>query len=125
MGTLLTENCIGGENVIYLKSHNGEGDYVSWSHIKADPTSSDGKNVKIIYDGLLSKSGADQVFMRAGFGTRRGWQSTYDHPLKKSDRGWESPVLHMNDDQLNFCFKDSASNWDNNNGENWTYVIKD
>lgn len=26
--------------------------------------------------------------------------------------------------EMNFCFKDSANNWDNNSGWNWTCKIK-
>ncbi|PKM83306.1 MAG: hypothetical protein CVU89_00690 [Firmicutes bacterium HGW-Firmicutes-14] len=109
--------------MVFLKSHHGEGDYEPHTGIKAEPISADGKNIKIVYNGLLAKSGADQVLMRAGFGTRNSWNDVYDHHMSRTVRGWESPDLHMNDRQLNFCFKDSAGNWDNNNGENWSYLI--
>jgi hypothetical protein len=113
----------GGEKMIFLKSHKGEGDYVPYAGIKAEPTSSDGKSVKIIYDGLLAKSGADRVFLHLGIGKRTAWKDINDIHLDRTNKGWESSAIKVKD-QLNFCFKDSANNWDNNQGENWSYIIE-
>ncbi len=109
---------------MYLSSHHGQGDYIPHAGIKIEPITPDGKDVKVIYDGLLAKSGAMQVYMHSGFGKRNQWQDVYDHRMEKTGRGWEKS-LNMESNQLNFCFKDCAENWDNNNGENWTYVTSD
>lgn len=107
---------------MYLSSHQGEGDYLPHAGIKVEPLNPDGRDVRIIYDGLLANSGAQQVYMHSGFGRRKNWEKVYDHRMEYTGHGWEK-TINMESNQLNFCFKDSASNWDNNRGENWTYMI--
>lgn len=109
---------------MYLRSNQGQGDYLHYAGIKVEPQTPDGKDVKIIYDGLLAKSGAQEVYMHTGFGRRQKWEDVYDHRMERTARGWEK-TIHMEEKQLNFCFKDSADNWDNNKGENWTYAVTD
>ncbi len=75
--------------------------------------------VNIIYNGLLAKSGADQVYLHCGFGDPKNWQNVSTIKMDRTLRGWES-TLRMQNSQMSFCFKDSANNWDNNNGYNWT-----
>lgn len=82
-----------------------------------------GETVKIRYHGLLSGAGADQVFLHTGYGTA-SWQNIYDHRMNKAGNEWEKSIEIERDGQFNFCFKDSADNWDNNNGMNWSYTIK-
>jgi len=77
--------------------------------------------VNISYNGLLARSGADQVYLHCGYGDPKNWTSVNTIRMERSARGWEKPVrIHNN--LLNFCFKDSANNWDNNNGFNWTVL---
>ncbi|OPY57861.1 MAG: Carbohydrate binding domain (family 25) [Pelotomaculum sp. PtaU1.Bin035] len=76
-----------------------------------------GNDVTICYNGLLAKSGADQVYLHYGFGDH--WLDTSTQIMRKSNRGWEK-IIKMKDNNVNFCFKDSANNWDNNNGNNWS-----
>jgi len=73
----------------------------------------------IIYNGLLSKSGADQVYLHYGFGDPKNWRSINTVRMDRTARGWES-TQRLQDSLMNFCFKDSANNWDNNSGFNWT-----
>ncbi len=80
-----------------------------------------GNDVTVVYNGQLSMSGADQVYAHAGFGNQEQWNKVYDHRMEKTAQGWAC-TINMEDRQLNFCFKDSASNWDNNGGSNWIYV---
>lgn len=75
--------------------------------------------VNIVYNGLLSSSGADQVFLHYGFADPKSWQSVNTLRMDKSSKGWEK-TLRMQNHQMSFCFKDSANNWDNNNGFNWS-----
>ena len=82
-----------------------------------------GETVKIRYHGLLSGAGADQVFLHTGYGTA-SWQNIYDHRMNKAGNEWEKSIEIERDGQFNFCFKDSADNWDNNNGMNWSYTIE-
>jgi len=75
--------------------------------------------VNIVYNGLLSRSGADQVFLHYGLGDSRNWSNVNTIRMDKSFKGWEKS-LRLQNNEITFCFKDSANNWDNNNGFNWT-----
>ncbi|WP_027719381.1 carbohydrate-binding protein [Desulfovirgula thermocuniculi] len=75
--------------------------------------------VNIIYNGLLANCGADQVYLHYGFGDPLKWQNVNTVRMDRTMRGWEATVRMLNS-TMSFCFKDSANNWDNNNGYNWT-----
>jgi hypothetical protein len=107
---------------MFLRANQGQGASVQQAGITVEPLNQDGHDVKVIYDGLLAKSGAMQVYLHAGFGSTNQWEKTYDHRMERTQRGWEKTV-NMENNLLNFCFKDSAENWDNNNGQNWTYAV--
>lgn len=83
-----------------------------------------GSEVTIMYYGLLAKSGADEVWLRTGYGDPHNWQEVYDHRMERTGYGWVKNIKVSEEyDRLNFCFKDSANNWDNNNGLNWSFII--
>lgn len=107
---------------MFLHSNHGKGVSDSKAGITVEPLNKDGRDVKIIYDGLLSQSGAMQIYLHTGFGHNNQWNQVYDQRMERTQRGWER-TINMESPQLNFCFKDSANNWDNNNGQNWTYAV--
>ncbi|MCX7842625.1 MAG: carbohydrate-binding protein [Clostridia bacterium] len=82
---------------------------------------SPGDRVKIIYDGLLSKSGATDVIARVGFDEE--WRNLYDYRMERTHTGFEVSVPVSNADSINIAFKDCANNWDNNSGKNYTFDI--
>ncbi|MGE5396170.1 MAG: carbohydrate-binding protein [Chitinophagales bacterium] len=82
-----------------------------------------GDSVHLIYNGLLSESGASKVYLHAGFGTSEHWTMIRDQEMTRSKWGWETVMDMQGDQRFNFCFRDCASNWDNNNGHNWSYEI--
>ncbi len=85
-------------------------------------TPAKGQEVRIEYRGLLAQSGADSVWMHCGFD---GWSKTQDIYMNRTPHGSFSctaPVQGTR--EMNFCFKDSADHWDNNNWQNWTATIK-
>lgn len=82
-----------------------------------------GDKVKIKYHGLLARSGADHVWLRSGYGTDN-WQDVHDYQMNRAPDGFEQTVEIAREGQFNFCFKDSANNWDNNNSLNWSYQIR-
>jgi hypothetical protein len=89
-----------------------------------DPTPvTAGEEVAVLYYGLLHKSGADQVYLHAGYGDARNWSDVTDIRMEKTGWGWVSIVKMPDRRQFNLCFRDSASNWDNNNGINWSIQI--
>jgi len=79
-----------------------------------------GENLSIIYNGLLAQSGADRVFLHVGYGPTTAWTNPHDVEMMKTARGFETTIKVDRPDRINFCFKDSAANWDNNNGLNWS-----
>ena len=82
-----------------------------------------GEELKIKYKGHLAESGADKIFLHAGYGDN-SWDNVMDVPMRKNrDGGWSVTVQVSEPSSFSFCFRDSAQNWDNNNGQNWTYQV--
>ncbi|MFY9114078.1 MAG: carbohydrate-binding protein [Dethiobacteria bacterium] len=80
-----------------------------------------GQKVSVEYQGLLMQSGADSVWMHCGFD---GWKNAMDIPMNRSVHGaFACDAKIQGNREMNFCFKDSADNWDNNNGNDWTCKI--
>lgn len=76
-----------------------------------------GSETSISYNGILSNSGAEKVYLHYGFD---GWSNAKTVAMKKSLSGaFNTEVKVKGKEELNFCFKDSANNWDNNNGFDW------
>ena len=90
--------------------------------VQIKPLTQDGKAIRIRYTGMLELSGANQVWMHAGFGGVEAWSDAKEYQMERTDEGWEHTV-DVKDKQFNFCFRDDAQNWDNNNGVNWIYRI--
>ncbi|MCK8824860.1 carbohydrate-binding protein [Fuchsiella alkaliacetigena] len=83
-----------------------------------------GENVTIEYDGLLTDSGAEEVYLHAGVGEGETWEDVKTIRMNRTPQGtWKTTVRLNTTDKFNFCFKDSAENWDNNEGYNWSYDI--
>ena len=80
-----------------------------------------GDKVRISYDGLLAKSGAPVVYARVGFGNK--WSNAADIQMIKTPAGFEATVPITKADPLYVCFKDTANNWDNNAGKNYSFDI--
>lgn len=76
--------------------------------------------VKIAYHGLLDQSGAQDVYLRIGYGTNDQWQDIYDYKMERGSEGWEKVIQVKREHCLRFCFKDGANHWDNNSGLNWS-----
>lgn len=80
-----------------------------------------GDKVKVVYSGLLARSGATELFAHVGFG--ENWSSQYDYRMTKTTNGFEATFPVTNQEPLNICFRDIANNWDNNSGSNYSYHI--
>lgn len=90
-----------------------------------------GDRVRLSYDGLLSQSGATEVYAHIGYGTQQNWQNVADVKMTKSANGLFEATFPVSpttttktSSSLNLAFKDSAGNWDNNNGSNYTFKVK-
>jgi hypothetical protein len=80
------------------------------------------RHATIRYEGLLKESGADRVFIHYGFD---GWNNSGFAEMKREpDGAFVCSISMHGQKECNFCFKDSANNWDNNNGWNWSTDIR-
>ena len=80
-----------------------------------------GDTVHVKYYGLLKNSGADGIYLHYG---SDGWQNSQTVPMNHSSEGvFTAEIPAHASSEINFCFKDSANNWDNNNGWNWKFDI--
>ena len=91
--------------------------------VQVKPVNENGDVVAIRYNGPLTSTEAKEIFLHYSFGKPDNWSKAVDLNLNKTDHGWEASLPMDKNKQLNFCFKDSSNNWDNNNGVNWTYRI--
>lgn len=82
-----------------------------------------GDEVTFLYNGLLAYSGAEEVYLHCGYGNNISWDIVKDERMEWTGYGWAKTIELDRDSRLNFCFKDSANNWDNNNGVNWSIEI--
>jgi len=83
-----------------------------------------GEEVTVLYNGPLGKEGKGQVYLHYGFGRHDNWKNVSEVQMKKTGRGWVSSArMPEREDRFNFCFRDSAQNWDNNSGTNWSFEI--
>lgn len=96
-------------------------DYISKGVTISPAVPTAGENVKILYDGILSKSGASDVIAHVGFGS--GWESTFDYRMSRSTSGFEASIPVSEYNSVNICFKDCAENWDNNSGNNYVFDV--
>lgn len=78
------------------------------------------QDVTIKYDGLLYQSGADQVYLHFGMD---GWRNPATVPMMRESAGFYAMVRASGEREIDFCFHDSAKNWDNNNGLDWSIPI--
>ncbi|NLK07248.1 MAG: carbohydrate-binding protein [Firmicutes bacterium] len=79
------------------------------------------QDVSISYDGLLKQSGADCIYLHYGVDD---WQNTSTVEMMRLPSGnFQAVVKGSADYELNFCFHDSAMNWDNNNGIDWAIRV--
>lgn len=78
---------------------------------------------KISYSGLLAKSGAPEVCGVYGFGSNQNWEAVTTLNLQKEGGDTFQAVIPVEQGKnINIAFKDSADNWDNNSGMNYTFV---
>ena len=78
--------------------------------------------LKVSYVGTLYQAGAEEVFIHYGFNPE--WDNTADIKMEKTELGFQCEIDINESATLNFCFRDAANNWDNNNGQNYIFPIE-
>ena len=79
--------------------------------------------VKISYSGKLFQEEAEEVFIHYGFGLL--WENLQDIKMEKTELGFQAEIELDDSDSLNFCFNDGQGNWDNNEGQNYSFAIEE
>lgn len=79
--------------------------------------------VKISYSGKLFQEKADEVYIHYGFGLL--WENLQDVKMEKTELGFQAEITLDDSDSLNFCFNDGNDNWDNNDGQNYSFAIEE
>ncbi|MBP3502167.1 MAG: hypothetical protein J6K42_01620 [Clostridia bacterium] len=79
-------------------------------------------NVRVTYAGKLFKNGSEDVTVHYGFG--ENWEDAQDVKMQKSELGFQTDIYVKSNTKLNFCFKNSAGEWDNNEGSNYAFKIE-
>lgn len=74
------------------------------------------------YDGLLAKAGADDVYSVVGYGSNSNWENVQTIRMNRFGNSFHADIPTMHGMNINVAFKDSADNWDNNNGMNYTFI---
>ena len=81
-----------------------------------------GTTMQVNYRGLLKNAGANHIYFHYGFDH---WTNISTIPMNHSDDGdFDVSIIAAGDHEINFCFKDCAGNWDNNQGSNWTIKLQ-
>jgi hypothetical protein len=78
--------------------------------------------LRVSYNGLLAKSGAQDVYAIVGYGNNLKWEDVEYYPLQKVGHQTFELILPVKrDGNINMAFKDGANNWDNNSGMNYSF----
>lgn len=77
------------------------------------------EDLTITYNGYLNNS--DELSIVYGYGD--SWENTTEKIMKKGNDGFFTTINLLDYDTLNFCFKNSNNNWDNNSYCNYIVGI--
>ena len=78
--------------------------------------------LKISYVGSLYQNASEEVFLHYGFGIN--WDNVSDIKMEKTELGFQCEIEIIESDLLNLCFRNANNEWDNNNGENYSFTIE-
>lgn len=78
--------------------------------------------VKISYTGELFQNNSEKVFIHYGFGLL--WENVGEVEMVKTELGFQAEITLTDYESFNFCFKNEADIWDNNNGNNYIFPIE-
>lgn len=79
--------------------------------------------VTLIYSGKLIKNDSDKIYVVYGFNA--GWDNTSKKEMLFDEGVFKVDIDLYNNDSLNFCFKNSNNEWDNNENNDYVVQIKE
>ncbi|TYQ16184.1 UNVERIFIED_CONTAM: putative carbohydrate-binding protein with starch-binding CBM53 [Acetivibrio alkalicellulosi] len=84
--------------------------------------SSEGQNIRLVYNGLLASSGANDVYAVVSYGNNQHWDDIRYYQMDNiGERTFRALIPNNENMNINVVFKDSANNWDNNKGRNYSF----
>lgn len=78
--------------------------------------------IKITYSGKLFENNSGEVFIHYGFGAN--WENVNEIKMDKTDLGFQAELTLPETDFVNFCFRNSQNDWDNNQNCNYTFSVE-
>ena len=79
-------------------------------------------NVKISYIGKFFQDESEHVYIRYGFGQE--WENLIEAEMEKTELGYQVEITLEDSPTFNFCFKNEKDEWDNNDGDNYIFIIE-
>lgn len=77
---------------------------------------------KLVYEGILAKAGASDIYAVIGYGSNDNWEDVKYYPMQHTGGStFELLIPETSGRSINIAFKDGADNWDNNSGANYTF----
>lgn len=78
--------------------------------------------VKISYTGKFFEDNSNDVYIHYGFGTF--WDNLSEIKMEKTELGFQAEIEFIESDTFNFCFRNEANEWDNNEQENYIFNLE-
>lgn len=78
--------------------------------------------IKISYTGTFFENNSEKVFIHYGFG--ENWENVEDKEMEKTELGFQAEIELPESDYLKFCFKNDQEEWDNNDGQDYSFQIE-
>lgn len=78
--------------------------------------------VKISYTGTFFQDSSTNVYIKYTFGNE--WENSVEKEMTKTELGFQIEIELLDKGTFNFCIKNEKDEWDNNNGENYSFEIE-
>lgn len=79
-------------------------------------------NIKVSYTGSLFQNNSEEIYLHYGFD--EDWKDVNEIKMEKTDLGFQAELYLPEYQTLNFCFKNSNNEWDNNQNCNYSFPIE-
>ena len=78
--------------------------------------------VKISYTGKFFQDDSENVYLHYGFGIN--WDNVNEIQMEKTELVFQAEVSLLEGESFNLCFKNGNDEWDNNEGQNYSFPIE-
>lgn len=79
-------------------------------------------NIKVSYTGSLFQNNSEVIYLHYGF--NEDWKEVNEIKMEKTDLGFQAELYLPKYQILNFCFRNSNNEWDNNEHHNYSFPIE-